>query len=707
MVTFSNCSRGSWSLKAAYVCGILAIAIFARAGEATLKAGDELFYADLGQTTAGIDQAEKIDKAMSDPLTKPEDRAKLEAQNRALAEMATINADKYPNSDKMNVAAGALALRLGDAKAGLARAERAVALTEGKNDPESLATALRLRGAAAYESGDFKKAEEDAARVLKMFPADRPATLLHQASVGRRSPVKGAPAPSAFRAADMISSVNPLDDPRVKAAGRRATDRMAALRRLDETMRLLSVGDARGALNSAQFAQAADPAIGDIYMQKALAWSVLKDLAAALTEVTKAIGLWTAQGQTANLPAAYSLRASLKNGLKDHAGAAADAGDALAYDPALASAYYQRGRAREALGEKGDIILADLKRAAELKPAAYRGAYEEATDRLSGAGDAPAPAASVAGGLNKAVGAAAALLVVALVAGAFWFARGRRPARRANGDRKTLSTQYDLEEQIGEGGMGAVYRGYDKTLKRPVAVKRLRRELQSNARERERFLKEAELVASLHHPHIVDIYNIIRDDEDTYLVFEYIVGKTLHELLGQSPGRRFTPSLALDILDKTAQAVDHAHSRHVIHRDLKPANVMVADGGWVKVMDFGIARQVQDSMLTTTNTIVGTPNYMAPEQAMGAVVKQSDVYGLGVTLYEMLTGALPFRGVNEMHAKLEGEFAPPSVLVPDLGTGLDAVLRRALAPRAEDRYPTCVQLHAAAARALGEPATPA
>ena len=214
-------------------------------------------------------------------------------------------------------------------------------------------------------------------------------------------------------------------------------------------------------------------------------------------------------------------------------------------------------------------------------------------------------------------------------------------------------------------------------------------------------------MASLHHPHIVDIYTIIRDAADTYLVFEYVSGMTLHELLNESPGRRLPPTRALQILRSIAEAVDHAHGRHVIHRDMKPSNVMLADGGWVKVMDFGIARQVLDSLLTTTNTIVGTPVYMAPEQAMGVVVKESDVFALGVTLYELLTGALPFKGPNEMNDKMEGRFVAASVLVPDLGHAIDDVLRKSLSARPEDRYPTCGDLYQAAVRALNGQVTPA
>ncbi|UPT75881.1 MAG: serine/threonine protein kinase [Elusimicrobiota bacterium] len=214
------------------------------------------------------------------------------------------------------------------------------------------------------------------------------------------------------------------------------------------------------------------------------------------------------------------------------------------------------------------------------------------------------------------------------------------------------------------------------------------------------------MVASLHHPHIVEIHTIIRDSSDTYLVFEYVSGVTLHELLNGSPGRRIPLVRALEILRKIGEAVDHAHSRRIIHRDMKPSNVMLADEGWVKVMDFGIARQVMDSLLTTTNTIVGTPVYMAPEQAKGIVVKESDVFALGVTFYELLTGALPFKGPNEMRDKMDGRFVVPSVLVPALGTGIDQVVRKSLAPLPEGRYGSCAELYQAAMKTLDGSITP-
>ncbi len=650
----------------------------------------------------------------------------LAAQTESYSGQAGAAAAQFPRSARVQRAAASVFLQSGDYEEGLALADRAVGLAEGGGDPGELETALRVRAAGELWAGDFPKAAADAKRALTLKPRDVHALRIYMWAKDRTAaPASATAAASERPLGDILVESSPLDDPRVKLAGRRAEDHLAALKQLDQAMRLLGLNDAGGALQASQRAQALDPSLGDAYMQQALAWAVLKDMAQALVEVTKAIGVWAQQGKTANLPAAYSLRASFQNGLGNPDAAARDADKALSIDPSLASAYFQRGRALQALGRKQTEVLAAYKRAADLSPADYQAAYETAADHLSGAPATGAAAAAAAGawggGPWRAVLSVAAYLLAVLLGVAAWLARrGARPGRASwsgpggpqigaagDGERRALDSQYDMVEKIGEGGMGAVYRGWDKALKRPVAIKRLRPELQGNPRERERFIKEAEMVASLRHPHIVEIYTILRDDDDTHLVFEFIVGRTLHELLNESRGRHLEPKRALEILRQVAEAVDHAHSRRVIHRDLKPANVMIADGGWVKVMDFGIARQVQDSLLTTTNTIVGTPTYMAPEQALGAVVRESDVYALGVSFYEMLTGGLPFKGPDEMHEKLDARFLAPSRLLPGLPPSVDAVLAKALAARAEERYHSCLELHAAAAEALDGRATPA
>jgi|CXWL01.1.fsa_nt_gi tetratricopeptide (TPR) repeat protein len=668
---------------------------------------DELFAVE---ENTKIREATIFNQAQArDPKTTPQVLNKIKIAQDVIDARRDENAAKFPQSFAVQNTAAASAVQAGDWTKGKTYADTAVALAEAKKDPKMTADALRIRALGAFQAGDFPKATEDAKRVLEIFPKDKDARVIYQFAKDRvkpgGSPIAPAPANASWPEGLPMPSIE--DDPRVKLAGKRATDRVAAIKKLDEAIRLLVSGPtmAQASLDAAISAQQHDPTFADAYMQKALAWQSLGDLAKALTEVTRAIGLWTMQDHPENLPAAYALRAKLGNDGRNYAEALADAHKSLAYNPNFASGYRQRAQAKEALGQAVEQILADYKRASELEPN-YRADFEAAVTRLSttakpAAEEVQAPSPLDAG--HDKIG----LTALALFAGVIilvWKLKRRGSTEEEEGPvsgmPKRIDPQYEIVGLLGQGGMGAVYKGWDTVLKRPVAIKKLREELQANERERERFMKEAELVASLHHPHIVDIYNIIRDNHDTHLIFEFVSGTTVDALINEFPSRRLPRGSALEILRQVAEAVDHAHSRSVIHRDLKPSNIMFADGGWVKVMDFGIARQVKDSLLTTTNTIVGTPVYMAPEQALGAVVKESDVFSLGVTLYELLTGGLPFKGANEMVDKMQGQFLPASKLTPELGTAIDEVFLKALSPRSMERYSSCGELYKAAVKAL-------
>ena len=675
------------------------------------EAEDEL-YADLGKVQSNeakkIELAEKLQQNPGDNGIATQISA-IDKANSAIVVKTDEIIRKSPGNSGIMGAGAAVIIQSGDYKKGLAYADRAVALAEAKpDDAKALASALRIRATGELWSGEYPKAAEDALRVLKAFPDDKAARSIYEASRNRvRVGVVAVSTPQSRPVANALIENSLLNDPRLKQAGQRAGDRVGALRQAAEAMRFINMGDGAKALLAANATVEADPTLADGYMMRGLAYTILKEFSQALREFTKAIDLWSAQGDKANLPVAYGCRAEAGNESKDYPNALRDAEKAVQADAGMGLGYFERARALEGLGEKGEKILADYKRASELTPE-YASQYAAARTRLADGAPAAVATSRALGWLPAVVSGTVALFAV------FGFlvwrmSRRARPEAMIGfaAERKELDSQYDIVSPLGEGGMGMVYKGWDKVLKRPVAVKKLRSELQTNARERERFLKEAEMVASLHHPHIVDIYTIIRDSTDTYLVFEYVSGMTLHELLNEAPGRRLPPARALEILRQISEAVDHAHARHVIHRDMKPSNVMLADGGWVKVMDFGIARQILDSLLTTTKTIVGTPVYMPPEQAMGAVVKESDVFALGVTLYELLTGALPFKGPGEMSDKLEGRFVPPSTLVPGLGQAIDEVVSKALSPRPEDRYHRCGEFYQAAVSALNGQVTPA
>lgn len=247
---------------------------------------------------------------------------------------------------------------------------------------------------------------------------------------------------------------------------------------------------------------------------------------------------------------------------------------------------------------------------------------------------------------------------------------------------------YRFLSVLGEGGMGVVYQAEDVKLGRKVAIKRMREELKRDQKERDHFLQEARMVAGLHHPTIVDIHTIVEEGDDLFLVFEYVEGKTVERLLAEKK------ALPLDfskrVMRGVCEALEYAHKHGVVHRDLKPSNIMVTPEGETKVMDFGVARRAKDSMMrfTLTETVAGTPIYMAPEAEDGIVRKESDVYALGACLYEMATGEHPFPQPTSRAAKVCMRYIPPSRQRPDLPPTLDQLVDAALQPDPDRRIPT-------------------
>jgi len=201
--------------------------------------------------------------------------------------------------------------------------------------------------------------------------------------------------------------------------------------------------------------------------------------------------------------------------------------------------------------------------------------------------------------------------------------------------------RYEVLGKIGEGGMGIVYRVHDPALGRDVALKLLRPELSFNQGLVERFMSEARMVAALEHDHVVTIHEVGEADGLPYFTMQYIDGQDLATMLHQRG--RFALSEALPILQQVAEALDYAHRKGIIHRDVKPENVLIDPEGRARVMDFGIARAGESQRLTTTGTMLGTPEYMSPEQAQGLLLDhRSDLYSLGIVAYELLTGRTPF-----------------------------------------------------------------
>ncbi|MBI4425549.1 MAG: protein kinase [Elusimicrobia bacterium] len=360
--------------------------------------------------------------------------------------------------------------------------------------------------------------------------------------------------------------------------------------------------------------------------------------------------------------------------------AQAEAEQAVRLAPGSADLLHTRSLVRERLGDRAGM-LADLRQASGLDP------YYEDLYRQALRGEPLKPAKAPGGPQRPWFYALAGAL--ALVSA--WLARlGRRPAPAPPPSAPSLPTPrprrlhlpgFEIGRRLGRGGMGEVFEGVDLTLGRPVAIKRLRAELAPDPRERRRFLKEARVVAGLKHPNIVEIYHALEQDEALYLVFERVPGRGLDDLLAQRS--RLAPTEALTIAGQVAEALDHAHAAGVVHRDLKPSNIMVWEDR-VKVMDFGIARRIFDTLSTASlGEVVGTPQYMAPEQAHGEASPQTDVYALGACVYEMLAGRPP-------RSPLSRAGAPPEPLARALGLdgAVDRALARALSPVPGERFPT-------------------
>jgi serine/threonine-protein kinase len=275
-----------------------------------------------------------------------------------------------------------------------------------------------------------------------------------------------------------------------------------------------------------------------------------------------------------------------------------------------------------------------------------------------------------------------------------------------------LGGRYLVESELGRGGMATVFKGTDTVLGRPVAVKVLSPQYAGDANFVTRFRREAQSAARLNHPNLVSVYDTGTDDGIHFIVMEYVDAKTLADYL--AGGGRIMPERAIEIAEAVCDALSMAHAHGIIHRDIKPANIMITSKGDVKVTDFGIARVISGAdTIAQTAAVLGTASYLSPEQAQSQPVDQrSDIYSLGVVLYEMVTGRPPFSGDSPVMVASKHVLeqpTPPSKLNRDVGPALEAVIMKALSKNPDNRYQDADEMRADLERArLGQPvqATP-
>jgi len=613
--------------------------------------------------------------------------------------------------------------------------------------------ALEGRAVARMTMGDYPGAVSAARDALNSYPDDKNAMAVLKFSEGRtragammgaaggaaRPPspedlaaVTGAAPGAGFPAASPGGSGRFSSE--VLAGAAAGAARAAGEQARSAARGALKLGDSSRALSILDKAIAQEPGNPALLNLRAQVLGGLGRWEEALRDAKA--GLAQAPGNLALL----NTKALAENRTRRFSDALATSEQMIAADPRGAWGYANRAHARGGLGDKASM-LSDIARAAELD-SSFRPIADAAPDLpipsesdnlflfpgegsngLLSAPEIDAPARSrtsvllIGAGVAGAVLLAFALLAVVLpplkrTAVSVFTRRPAAPglpsppkfvapppARTGN----LIRGQYEIIRRVGEGGMGVVYEGTDRSLGRRVAIKKMRDELRLNARERDRLIIEAKTVASLRHPNIVDIYATVEEGSDVYLVFEYVDGRTVHELV-QLKGR-LDPAESVRVTREMGEALTYAHSRGVIHRDMKPSNVMLTGTGQVKVMDFGIARMAKDALTrySMTNTVVGTPPYMAPEQEQGVVRKESDVYSLAICAYEMLTGKLPFTGAaSEMLMnKINMSCLPPSRAIAGLPESLDAVFLMAFQADPERRYRTPQEFVTALSAAAG------
>ncbi|MBI5744945.1 MAG: protein kinase [Elusimicrobia bacterium] len=578
--------------------------------------------------------------------------------------------------------------------------------------------AYKARAVARASLEDRKGAIEDIRKAMAIDPQDESARLLSVLLESRKTVPTLRSVSSVDEIKRALGSYEESPDA-VEGGGTAVGTETAALAAPDTSksraylktaLSKNRLGDYEDAVRYAGLALEKDPGNMEAYLERANAYNFLGKYDESVRDASFVISK-----DPSNLQA-FNMRAWALNRKGQSAEAESDASRAIGLNPGFADAWFNRALAYE---KQGDYkrMLEDFKQAAALS-GSYAARYQDAVAQY---GPRVPGFAGQSAAMRAAAGAAApedarhgrrnplrrflltlfftltggALVAMGLIHVASSAREDSPKARATHPDVLSPSVfyegvatgKYKIERKLGEGAMGVVYEATDQSLGRKVAIKRMGDEIKVNPREKQRFLEEARTVALLHHPNIVEIYTIFEEEDNIYLVFEHVDGTTLDKVLEKE--LRLPFDKAAQLFGETAGALAYAHSKNVVHRDLKLSNLMLSAEGWVKVMDFGLARRAKETMArTSAHEVVGSPAYMAPEQDLGVSSAESDIYSLGVCFYEALSGVLPFAGPDFHAQKTHLSYQPLSDILPGLPRGVDAVVAKCLAPAPEDRFRT-------------------
>jgi serine/threonine-protein kinase len=579
-------------------------------------------------------------------------------------------------------------------------------------DPEDT-EAYKNRALARASLQDRKGAIEDIKKVMELDPQDESAKML-SALVNSKKVITSLKSLSSLQemrkaiggaeasgiSAGVASGGPAPDGARVSVAGQQGPDYTKSVSYLKTASSKNALGDYSAAVNYASKAIEKNPANSEAYLERANANNLLGHYDEAIRDTTEVISRAPSNVQALNMRAWALNRKGLA---KD---AEADANKAISINPGFADSWFNRALAYEKQGNY-KRTLEDLRQAAVLNGAygsRFKDAVAQYAGRVSGFSYDPVTPVPSRGGSRSGMTRFLILLGFTLTGGLLvalgllHIMTSSREKVMAEGGQPypnlltpsifyegVASGKYKIERKIGEGGMGIVYEALDQSLGRTVAIKRMNEEIKVNEREKQRFIDEARTLAMLHHPNIVEIYTIFEEKDDIYLVCEHVNGVTLDKLLEKEVRMPFEK--ARTIFCEAAKALSYAHLKNVIHMDMKLSNIMISKENEVKVMDFGLARRAKESLArVSSREVVGSPAYMPPEQDLGVSSKESDIYALGVCLYETLTGELPFKGPDFHYQKERKLYRPASETVPGLPRAVDEFISRALSPDPGSRF---------------------